>query len=133
MPIRTASLANQIHQNGTRLHLAMVTRIRSQGPSQPASEAEQVLLEERRSLKAAQAALKAKPRAPKPKAAWMTRPVKAPAAPKPPKAPKAPKAAQAPKDAKGGKDNKPTRAEKLTKKAENLDAAKRAASKSAKT
>jgi hypothetical protein len=95
----------------------MVTRARSQGPNQPASEAEQALLEERRTLKATKTALKAQPRPPKPKAVWISKEAKAPAAPK------APKAAKAPKDAKGGKGNKPTRAENLTKNAENLDAA----------
>lgn len=66
MPIRTASLTHQIKKNGARLHLAMVTRSVSQGADQPASEAEQALLEERRSLKAEKAALQAQPRRPKP-------------------------------------------------------------------
>ncbi len=128
MPIRTASLTHQIQKNGARLHLAMVTRTRSQGADQPASEAEQALLEERRSLKAAKATLQVRPKALKPQPAWMTREAKAPAAPKAAKAAKEPKVAKA-----AAKGNKPTRAEKLTKKAENLDAAKKATKKSAKT
>lgn len=128
MPTRTASLTNQIHKNGARLHLAMVTRTRSQGADQPPSEAELALLEERRELKANKAALHAQPKAPKPQPAWMTKEAKAPAAPKAPKAAKEPKAATA-----AATGNKPTRAEKLTKKADNLDAAKKATKKSAKT
>ena len=120
MPIRTASLTHQIQKNGARLHLAMVTRTHSQGADQPASEAEQALLEERGSLKAAKAALQAQPKAPKPQPAWMTRETKAPAAPKAAKVAKEPKVAKA-----AAKGNKPTRAEKLTKKAENLDAVDR--------
>ena len=128
MPIRTASLSHQIQKNGARLHLAMVTRTRSQGADQPASEAEHALLEERRSLKAAKATLQAQPKAPKPQPGWMTRETKVPAAPKAAKIAKEPKAAKA-----AAKGNKPTRAEKLTKKAENLDAAKKATKKSAKS
>jgi hypothetical protein len=127
MPIRTASLNHQIQNNGARLHLAMVTRARSQGPGEPPSAHEQALLEERRLLKEAKATRLAQPRPPKPKAAWMLK------EPKPPKAPKAPKAAKEPKEPKAAKAHKPSRAEKLTKKAENLDAAKKAAKKSAKT
>ncbi len=128
MPIRTASLNHQIQNNGARLHLARVTREASQGADQPASEAEQALLEERHELKAAKVAMQAQPKRAKPQAAWMTKEVKAPAAPK------APRAAKAPKEAKvAAKGNKPTRAEKSTKKAENLDAAKKATKKSAKS
>lgn len=129
MPIRiSSSLNHQIQKNGARLHLATVTRTRSKGADQPASEAELALLEERRSLKAAKATLRAQPKAPKPQPAWMTREAKAPAAPKAAKVAKEPKAAKA-----AAKGNKPTRAEKMTKKAENLDAAKKATKKSAKT
>lgn len=130
MPIRTASLTNQIHKNGAKLHLAMLTRVRSRGEGQPASEHEQALTEERHALKKAKAERLAQPRAPSPQPAWM---LKAAAAPKGPKAPKAAKEAKEPKAAKAAKGNKPTRAEKLTKKAENLDAAKKATKKSAKT
>ena len=131
MPIRTASLNPQIQKNGARLHLAIVTRTGSKGADHPASEAEQALLEERRALKGAKAALQAQPARAKPQATWMTKEAKAPAAPK---AAKAPKTAKEPKDAKAAaKGNKPTRAEKMTKKAESLDAAKKATKKSAKT
>lgn len=130
MPIRSASLNKQIQKNGARLHLAMASRIHSEGADRPASEHEQALLDERRFLKEAKTKRLQQAKLPKPKAAW---PVKAP---KPPKAPKAPKAAQAakePKEAKAAKGHKPSRADKLAKKAENLDAAKKAAKKSAKT
>jgi hypothetical protein len=131
MPIRTASLTNQIHKNGARLHLAMLARVHSHGEGQAASEQEQALTDERRALKEAKAQRLAQPRAPRPQPAWM---LKAAAAPKAVKAPKAAKEAKEPKVAKAAaKGNKPTRAEKLTKKAENLDAAKKATKKSAKT
>ena len=130
MPIRTATLTNQIRKNGARLHLAMRSRVHSQGADQPASEHEKALLGERRELKEANALRQAQAKLPKPKAAKLTAAAKPP---KPPKAPKAPKAAKEPKEAKGAKTNKPTRAEKSTKKAENLEAAKKADRKSAKT
>ncbi len=133
MPIRSASLNKQIQKNGARLHLAMASRIHSEGADRPASEHEQALLDERRFLKEAKTKRLQQAELPKPKAAW---PVKPPKPPKPPKAPKAPKAAQAakePKEAKAAKGHKPSRADKLAKKAENLDAAKKAAKKSAKT
>ena len=130
MPIRSASLNKQIQKNGARLHLAMASRIHSEGADRPASEHEQALLDERRFLKEAKTKRLQQAELPKPKAAWPVKP------PKPPKAPKAPKAAQAakePKEAKAAKGHKPSRADKLAKKAENLDAAKKAAKKSAKT
>ena len=127
MPIRTASLNHQIHKIGARLHLAMASRAHSRGADQPLSEREQALLNERRLLKEANAKRQAQATLPKPKAA---KPVAKP--PKLPKAPKAPKAAKEPKEAKAAKAHKPSRAEKLTKKAENLEAEKRAAKKSAK-
>lgn len=130
MPIRTATLNHQIQKNGARLHLAMMSRVHTHGADQPASEHEQALLDERRSLKEARAKRQAAAGLPKPKA---VKPVKEAKPPKPPKAPKAPKAAKEPKDAKAVKGNKPSRADKQTKKAESLEAAKRAAKKSAKT
>ena len=133
MPIRTASLTNQIHKNGAKLHLAMLTRVRSRGEGQPASEHEQALTEERHALKKAKAERLAQPRAPSLQPAWMLKAAAAPKGPKAPKAAKAAKEAKEPKAAKAAKGNKPTRAEKLTKKAENLDAAKKATKKSAKT
>ena len=129
MPIRTASLTRQLTKNGARLHLAMMSRAHSQGPDQPASAHEQALLDERRSLKEAKAQRQAQARLPKPPKVAVAKPVKAA---KPPKPPKPPKAAKEPKAAKGG-DHKPSRADKLAKKTENLEAAKKAARKSAKT
>ena len=130
MPIRTASLSHQIQKNGVRLHLAMAIRAHSQGADHPVSEHEQALLDERRSLKEAKAQRLAEAKLPKPKAAKIVKEAKPAKAPKPPKAPKA---AKEPKAAKSGKDHKPSRADKLTKKAENLEAAKKAEKKSAKT
>jgi putative endonuclease len=128
MPIRIASLSRQLQKNGQRLHLAMTSRAFSQGEDQPASEQEKALREERSALKAAQAerrTLAAQPKA---------KPVKVVKEAKAPKAPKAPKAAKPPKEAKvAGKTHKPSRADNKTKKAENLEAAKKADRKSAKT
>ena len=121
MPIRTATLTRQIQKNGARLHLAMVSRARSQGTDQPASEHEQALLDERQLLKEARATRQAQAKLPKPKAVTLVK------AAKPPKAPKAAKAAKtekAPKEAKAAKGDKVSRAVKLAKKAENLEAAK---------
>ena len=127
MPIRTATLSNQIHKNGARLHLAMAARAHSQGADAAASEQEQALLDERRSLKEAKALRQAQAKLPKVKAVKLVKEAK------PPKAPKAPKAPKEPKAAKSAKDNKPSRAEKLTKKAASLEAAKKSDRKSAKT
>ncbi len=132
MPHRTSSLNKQIQKNGARLHLAMATRVHSFGADRPASEHEQALLDERRSLKEAQAKRELQASLPRtrPQAAWLTKAAKPP---KEAKAPKAPRAAKPPKEAKAtAKDHKPSRADKLAKKAENLDAAKKAAKKSAK-
>ena len=105
MPIRTATLNHQLHRNGVRLHLAMMSRVRSQGADQPPSEDEQALLDERRRLKEARALRQAQIGKPKVKAA---RPVKVA---KPPKAPK-PKVAKEPKaeKAKDAKAHTPSRA-----------------------
>ena len=129
MPIRTASIAPQLKKNGAGLHLAMASRIRSNGANAAPSEHEQALLEERKALKAEQAARAEKAAAPVRKAVVVT-------APKPVKvakvkAPKAEKEPKAGKDAKGAKA-KPSRAEKLVKKAGALEAAKKAERKSAK-
>jgi len=129
MPIRTASMNHQIRKNGARLHAAIMARVHSEGDAGPASEDEQALREERRMLKEAKAERQAQARQPKPKAARFVheaRPAKAPKAPKPPKEPKEPKSAKATKDHK-------TRSEKHAQKVENLEAAKKAAKKSAKT
>jgi hypothetical protein len=134
MPIRTASLSNQIRKNGARLHLAMVSRVHSQGAETAASDDEKALLEERRLLKEAASQRQAEAKLPKPKAAKFLRttPVaKSPKVKKEPKESKEPKAAKSGKAAKGGE--KPSRADKVAKKAENLEAAKKAQKKSAKT
>ena len=125
MPIRTASLNKQIHKNGIKLHLAMATRIRSNGADHPASDNEQALLEERLELIQAEAARRVEAALPKVKVGFVAKEVKV-------KVPKAPKAAKVPKEAKEvtGKA-KPSRADKSTKKAENAEAAKKAEKKSA--
>jgi len=129
MTIRIATVSGQVRKNGLRLHRAMASRIRSRGADSPPSEAEQALLDERRELKTERAARAAKAQLPraKPKPAWMLKP------PKPPKARKvkAPKEAHA-KDAKPAVKH-PSRAEKQVRKAESLEAAKKAQKKSAKT
>ncbi|HEY2560665.1 MAG TPA: hypothetical protein VGI48_13230 [Caldimonas sp.] len=127
MTIRTASLSRQIRKNGDRLHRAVLIRIDSRGADQPPSEAEVVLLEERRQLKEARAARAAQAQLPRarPKPAWMLKP------PRPPKPPKAHKEKVA-KDAKSSGVKKPSRADKQVRKAESLEAAKKAAKKSAK-
>jgi hypothetical protein len=130
MPIRTASLHRQIEKNGAKLHQAILTRIHSHGADDPPSDQEQVLMEERRILKEAQATRHAQALQPKPKAAKIAReakPAKEPKAPKPPKE----KAEKAPKAAKSAKPHI-SRAEKHAKKVEAVEAAKRAAKKSAK-
>jgi hypothetical protein len=129
MTIRTASLARQIRKNGERLHRALLIRVHSRGADQPPSEAEVVLLEERRRLKEARAARAEQAKLPraKPKPAWMLKPPKPPKA----KAPKAHKDKEA-KEAKSSAAKKPSRAEKQERKAENLEAAKKAAKKAAK-
>ena len=127
MPIRTASLTHQIKKNGARLHLAMASRAHSQGADQAVSAHELALLEERRSLKKARTQRQAQAKLPKQRVVRLAKEAK------PPKAPKAPKVAKEPKAAKTTEGNKPSRAEKVTKKAENLDAAKKATKKSAKT
>ena len=127
MPVRFASLSRQLHRNGQRLHFAMASRTFSQGPEQPADAVEQAMREERRRLKEQQKQRHAQALLPRPKA---VKPVKEA---KPPKAPKAPKAAKPPKEAKAAKGNKPSRADKHTQKAANVEAAKKADRKSAKT
>lgn len=129
MPIRTATLNNQIKNNGARLHLATLSRVHSHGAEQAPSEPEQALLNERAELKRARAERQAQAKLPRVKAVWMPKEAK----PKAPKAVKAPKPAKEPKVAKDGKANKPSRADKQSKKAENLEAAKKAEKKSAKT
>ena len=128
MTIRTASLSRQIRKNGERLHRAGLVHLRSRAADQAPSEAEVVLLEERRRLKEARAARAAQAQLPRarPKPAWMLKP------PKPPKPPKAHKEKSA-KDAKSPGAKKPSRADKQVRKAESLEAAKKASKKSANT
>ena len=127
MPVRFASLSRQLHRNGLRLHFAMASRTFSQGPEQPADDAEQAIREERRRLKEQQKQRHAQALLPRPKA---MKPLKEA---RPPKAAKAPKAAKPPKEAKAPKGNKLSRADKQTQKAANVEAAKKANRKSAKT
>jgi hypothetical protein len=127
MPIRTASLSRQLHKNGQRLHVAMMSRAFSHGADPAPSEQEKALREERDALKAAQAERRERAKLPKAK------PVRVVKEAKPAKAPKAPKAAKPPKEKAAKSAAKPSRADKQTKKAENLEAAKKADRKSAKT
>ncbi|MBT9595946.1 MAG: hypothetical protein IV094_08185 [Vitreoscilla sp.] len=129
MPIRGATLNHQLHKNGARLHLAMLTRIHSHGADGAPSNEEQALLDERNGLKAARAESQAKALLPRPKPAKLLRTTRAA-----PKA-KAAKSDKPPKEAKPGKAAKPhaSRSEKHAQKAAALDAARRATKKSAKT
>jgi len=130
MPIRTATLARQIRKNGARLHLAMMARIHSHGADQPPSAQETALLEKRRSLKEARAQRQAQAKLPRQKPVrWVSEAHPAHA----PKAPKAPKPPKKPKEATAAKGTKVSRHDKLIRKAENLEAAKKAQKKSAKT
>jgi hypothetical protein len=124
MPIRTASLARQLHKNGQRLHAAMASRAFSHGADPAPSEQETALRQERDALKAAQAERRARAKLPKAKPVRVVKEAK-PA--------KAPKAAKPPKEKAAKSAAKPSRADKQTKKAENLEAAKKADRKSAKT
>lgn len=129
MPVRFASLSRQIEKNGRRLHLVIASRAFSHGTELPADDVERALREERRRLKEQQKQRHAQALVPKPKA---VKPVKE-AKPAKAKAPKAPKPAKPPKEAKATKGNKPSRADKQTQKAANVEAAKKADKKSAKT
>ena len=130
MPIRIASLSRQLHKNGQRLHVAMMSRAFSHGNDPAPSEQEKALREERSALKAAQAERRARALLPKAKP---VRAVKEAKPAKAAKAPKAPKAVKPPKEKAAKSAAKPSRADKQTKKAENLEAAKKADRKSAKT
>ena len=130
MPIRDATLNHQLHQNGARLHLAMLARIHSHGADEPASEDELALMEERRQLKLARAERQAQAKLPRVKVPRMAATHHAA------KQVKAAKPARE-KEAKGAKATKSkahlTRTEKHAQKAAALDAARRASKKSAKT
>lgn len=127
MPIRFASLSRQIQKNGQRLHLAIASRAVSHGAEEGADDAEKALRDERRRLIELQKQRQAQALLPRAK------PVRPVREAKPPKAPKAPKAVKPPKEAKASKANKPSRADKQTQKAANVEAAKKADRKSAKT
>ena len=133
MPIRTATLRHQLEKNGARLHVAMVARAQSRGADQPPSEQEQALLDERHALKEAGAKRQAAAKLPKPKAVRVVKEVKPTKAPKAPKVAKEPKQPKDPKDSKAAKAKHLSRTELHAKKAEALEAAKKAAKKSAKT
>ena len=125
MPLRTTSLNKRLQKNGIRLHAAMLSRIRIRGSDEPPSELEQSLLTERHALKKSEAKRQEQAKLPRPKAVKPVKQAKPPREPKPPKA-------KEPKTAVRAKGHM-TRAEKLAKKAENLEAAKKAAKKSAET
>ncbi len=138
MPIRTATLRHQLEKNGAMLHVAMLMRAQSRGADQPPSEQEEALLEARRALKEDRAKRQAKAKLPKAKPVKVVKEAKPSKPPKPPKAPKEPKAGK--DQSKDSKDAKPhhkgphlSRTELHAKKAEALEAAKKAAKKSAKT
>jgi hypothetical protein len=127
MPIRIASLARRIKENGAMLHLAMVDRIHSLGADHEPSEAEHALAEERRLLKEERSNRQARARQPRVKAIdRLVRTHRAQAKDKP-------KATKEPKEAKAGMAHRPSRAEKHAAKAAALDAARRSAKKPAKS
>jgi|EndMetStandDraft_4_1072995.scaffolds.fasta_scaffold36363_2 hypothetical protein len=120
MPIRIASLTERISANGQALHRAMMSRMETHGADHEPSEAERVLIEERRLLKEERDKRHAQAMQPKPSAAErLVRTHHAQAKDKP-------KAKKEPKDAKQAKPAKPhkSRAEKHAAKAAALDAAR---------
>lgn len=128
MPIRTASLSKRISDNGQALHRAMMSRMETHGAGQEPSEAESVLIEERRRLKDERDKRQAQATQPKPSAAdRLLRTHRAQAKDKP-------KATKETQDAKETKKPKPrrSRAEKHAEKAAALDAARRSPKKPAK-
>jgi hypothetical protein len=118
MPIRTASLTKRLSENGQALHRAMMSRTKNHGAAQEPSEAELVLIEERRLLKEERDKRQAQAMQPKPSAAdRLLRTHHAEAKDKP-------KATKESRDAKDVKKPKPrrSRAEKHAEKAAALDA-----------
>lgn len=130
MPIRIASLTRRIAKNGAMLHRAIMDRPHSHGADDEPSETEQALIEERRRLKEDRAKRQAQAQQPKAKAADKLVRTHHPQAKEKPKAAKEPKHA---KETTAGKAHGPSRAEKHAAKASALEAARRAARKSAKT
>jgi len=132
MPIRTASLAKRISNNGATLHRARMERVHALGADHAPSEAELALTEERRLLKEERAKRQARAAQPGPTA--LDKLVRT-HHPQPKDKPKATKATKATKEAKEAKakagKHGPTRAEKHAAKASALDAARRAPKKPA--
>ena len=128
MPIRTASLNKRISANGQALHRAMTSRGETYGANHEPSEAESVLIEERRLLKEERDKRKAQAMLPRPSA--VDRLVRT-HHPQPKDKPKVRKETQ---DAKGTTPAKPhkSRAQKHAEKAATLDAARRSPKKPAK-
>jgi hypothetical protein len=123
MSIRTASLTKRISENGQALHRAMMRR----GADEQPSEAEAVLIEERRQLKEERDKRKAQALLPKPSAVdRLVRTHHAQAKEKP----KASKEAQDAKETKKPKARR-SRAEKHAEKAAALEAARRSPKKPA--
>jgi hypothetical protein len=129
MPIRTASLAKRISNNGATLHRARMERVHALGADHAPSEAELALTEERRLLKEERAKRQARAAQPGPTALDKLVRTHHPLPKDKPKASKATKDAKEAK-AKAGKHG-PTRAEKHAAKASALDAARRAPKKPA--
>ena len=127
MPIRTASLSKRISDNGQALHRAMMSR-EIDGADQKPSEAELVLLEERRLLKEERDKRQAQTLQPRPSAAdRLLRTHRAQAKDKPADR----KETQAVKETRKPKPRR-TRAEKHAEKAAALDAARNSHKKQAK-
>lgn len=131
MPIRIASLAKRISKKGTLLHRAKMERVHAAGADHEPSEAEQALAEERHLLKEEHARRQARAQQPGPTA--LDKLVRTHHA-QPKEKPKASKDSKDSKESRQPKAGKhgPSRAEKHAAKAQALDAARRAAKKSAK-
>jgi hypothetical protein len=128
MPIRTATLNKRISENGQALHRAMMSGGKTDGADHKPSEAELLLIEERRLLKEERAKRHAQAGQPKPSAAdRLLRTHRAQAKDKP----KASKESQDGQDLKKPKPRR-SRAEKHAEKAAALDAARKSPKKPAK-
>ena len=127
MPIRTASLTKRISANGQALHRAMMRRIEAGGADEGPSEAESVLMEDRRLLKEERDRRKAQALQPRPSALDRLMRTHHPQA-------KDKKVRKETQDANETKKPKPrrTRAQKHAEKAAALDAARRSPKKPAK-
>lgn len=127
MPIRTASFAKRLSDNGRAMHRARMSR-ESQGAGQEPSEIEVALREERTLLKEERAQRRAQGLLPGPSA--LDRLVRT-HHPAPKEKPASSKEAQAAKEAKKPKAHR-TRAEKHAEKAAAVEAARRTPKKPAK-